>query len=394
MRILLTCEDYFPDIGGAEVCVHNLQKELTLLGHTVTIFTNTIQKTQDEDDIVRLGWKFSPIQIIRHVKVLWTLIQSHDIVHCQYSFRLSAISGVLAHFLRKPMLLTQQGKGIVPEAHSKFFNSLLIKVCQHVSMRTASHITSTSDEISLLTAAFVARSKITLISNGYDIDRFQSDVNIATPIEFNRYPQNIRRILSIRRLVPKNGIHIFIQALSLIRLKYTNFHYFVIGEGRSELFIRRLIKELDLEGHVSLLGKRENEKLVAYYKHADLIVIPSSAEARSIACIEAMGMGKPIIASRVGGLIDLLGEDSRYGQLVRIYESESCNYAPPDHLSPDLLGPLVQAVLDFLQNPELLQEKGRLAHQLVRHQYSWASIAQQYLRIYESLISSTRKSRT
>ena len=41
LRILLTCDDYLPHVGGAEVCTANLRKQLMRLGHTVTLYTNT-----------------------------------------------------------------------------------------------------------------------------------------------------------------------------------------------------------------------------------------------------------------------------------------------------------------------------------------------------------------
>ncbi|MEQ1849560.1 MAG: glycosyltransferase family 4 protein [Candidatus Peribacteraceae bacterium] len=386
MKILLTCEDYLPHIGGAEICVLNLRKELRALGHSVSVVTNTTPLTSDEDGIIRTAWSFTPWGIWRNVRALWREIGRHDLVHCQYSFRLAAIAGVLARIRRKPMLLTQQGKGIVPEAGTKFFHDLLISLCKQVSMKSAAFLTSTSDEITDLTAAYVPRSRITLISNGYDADLFQPNPSLPIPPEFSSLPASTKKILSVRRLVPKNGIHIFIQALALLRERRTDFHYFAIGEGRVESYIRQLIDKHGLRENVTLLGKRGNDTLASYYQHADLVVIPSSAEARSIACIEAMGMQKPIIASRVGGLIDLLGKESTYGELVRIYESEACTYGPPDTLSPAELEPLVLALEAFLENPAPLRAKATLARTLVQREYSWKAITQHYVAIYESLL--------
>lgn len=381
-RVLLTCEDYFPHIGGAEVCVYNLRRELRALGYDVTVFTNTLQTTDDEGGITRVRWSFLPRGLFEHWRTLWRLIGDCDIVHCQYSFRIAAIAGVIARLRGKPMLLSQQGKGIVPEAGSTFLNSLLIKICQHVSMRAATHLTATSDEIFDLTAAFVPRSKITLVSNGYDAKIFSPDSSLPVPPEFSSVPSGTKKILSVRRLVPKNGIHIFVQALAIVKNIRSDFHYFAIGEGRVEGFIRELIKEFGLENHVTLLGKRGNETLPSYYQHADLIVVPSSAEARSIACIEAMGMGKPIIASRVGGLIDLLGSDSRYGELVRIYDSEACTYGPPDRLPGERLQPLADAIIAFLENPSPLMAKGQQAMEFVQKECSWKTITGKYIELY------------
>jgi glycosyltransferase involved in cell wall biosynthesis len=385
LRILLTCEDYFPHVGGAEVCVHNLKKQYERMGHAVTLYTNATQET-GEAGVVRVAWRFTPRGFLRNVAALWRLIGHHNIVHSQYSFRLACLCSVIATVRRKPMVLTQQGRGIVPEQHPNRFSALLAAFCRRISITRADLLTATSDEIADLTAAYVPRGRISVISNGYDADLFRPDPSLALPPEYHRVPLGRTYILSVRRLVPKNGIHIFIQALSLVREQRDDFHYFVIGEGRVESFIRRLIVELQLQNHVTLLGKRSNGELPAYYHHTDLVVIPSSAEARSIACIEAMAMGKPIIASRVGGLIELLGRGNEYGTLVPIYESEFCTYDPPERLSRERLQPLADAVLSFLADPEPFREKASRASAHVREHCSWERIAGEYFALYERLL--------
>lgn len=390
MKILLTCEDYFPVIGGAEICVFNLKQELTKLGHEVTIFTNTTEKTHDENNIVRVQWRFMPSGLWKNFRTLWRLIGSHDIVHSQYSFRLACIAAIIARIRHKPMLLTQQGRGIVPEANPTLLGSIFMKICQHISMRGAHHITSTSDEITDLTAAFVSRSKITLLSNGYDATLFTPDPTLPIPSEFAKLDPHVKKFLSVRRLVPKNGIHILVQALALVQKERDDFHFFSVGEGRAREFIESLVKEFQLERHITFLGKRTNDTLLPYYQHADLILIPSSAEARSIACIEAMGMGKPIIASRVGGLIDLIRPDNKYGQLVSIYETEACTYDPPDRMSQEELQPLAEAIITFLKDPSELQARGKAAREFVSDQYSWKAITAQYLSFYTSLTDAAR----
>lgn len=386
MRVLLTCEDYFPHLGGAEVCVFNVRQELRAKGHIVTVFTNTLETTTDEDRVIRLRWSFTPGQLSKTFIVLWKAIGKQDIVHCTYSFRIACICAIICRIRRIPMLLTQQGRGIVPEANPKLLHRVLFRACQEISMRLASHITSTSDEITDLTASFVPRTKITLVSNGYDADLFTPSSVISMPPEFKSLPQGIMKLLTIRRLVPKNGIHILVQALALVLKERQDFHYFAIGEGRTENFIRELITKYKLERNVTLLGKRGNNELLPFYQHADLLLVPSSAEARSIACIEAMGMAKPIIASRVGGLIDLLGPDSTYGNLVAIYDSEACTYDPPDTLPEERLQRLADAILAFLKDPTPLIKKGEAARRLVSIEYSWKSITQKYIDLYTHLL--------
>lgn len=385
-KILLTCEDYFPHVGGAEVCVYNLKKQLERMEYAVTLYTNTTQQT-DEAHVVRIPWRFRPLALLKNVMTLWKLIGSHDLVHCQYSFRLACICAPIAKLRGKPLLLTQQGKGIVPEENPRFVDSLFVKICQNVSMRGAALLTATGDEILDLTAAFVERKRITMISNGYDRERFSPNPSLPIPVEFLSVAPGWKKILSVRRLTPKNGIHIFIQALGQVKERSPHFHYFAIGEGRVEEFIRTLIQEFGLEHHVTLLGKKSNDRIAEYYQHTDLVVIPSSAEARSIACIEAMGMGKPVIASRVGGLIDLLEKDGDFGTLVKIYDGEECTYEPPERLPPERLKPLADTLVSFIEHSKPFEEKAARARVFVEKNYSWETITRQYVGLYEKLIA-------
>lgn len=386
-RVLLTCEDYLPSVGGAEICVANVARELRQKGHKVTIFTNTLSTTPDETGIVRVPWRFRPGTLWRNVSELRRLIRSVDIVHCTYSFRIAALCAVLCKLSGKPMLLTQQGKGIVPEANPRWYNALLVRLCQEVSMRGATHITATSDEILELTAAFVSRSKIEVVSNGYDAKTFSPDPSLPKPPEWSSVAPGARVLLTVRRLVPKNGIHVLVQALGLVKAAGESFHYFAIGEGRSRPIIEQLIRESGLESHVSLLGARNNDTVKPYYQHADLVLMPSSAEARSITCIEAMGMEKPLIASQVGGLIDLVGRDNRHGQLVDIYHDEACSYDPPERPPKEQLQPLADAIVAFLHDPSALRSKAAVARAYVERECSWEAITATYERLYERLLA-------
>lgn len=368
------------------MCVANVARELRERGHAVVVFTNTLSTTADESGIVRVPWRFRPGTLWRNVRTLRRLIRDADVVHCMYSFRIAALCAVLCRMHGKPMLLTQQGKGIVPEENPRWHHSLLVWVCQIVSMRGATRITATSDEILELTAAFVPREKIEIVSNGYDARTFRPDPSLPKPPEIAAVPAGIPVLLTVRRLVPKNGIHILVQALALVRDAGGDFRYFAIGEGRSRDFVEQLVRENGLHDRVTLLGMRGNETIRPFYQHADLVLMPSSAEARSITCIEAMGMEKPIIASQVGGLIDLMGRDNRHGQLVDIYHDEACSYDPPDRLDPEQLRPLADAILAFLRDPSALRVTASAARAFVERECSWVAITSQYEGLYDRLL--------
>lgn len=386
LRVLLTCEDFLPQVGGAEIYVARFAEELRRRGHTVTVFTNTVERLPGESGIVRLPWRFSPLTLWRNTAALWCLVGSHDVIHCTYSFRIAAICAVFAHLRGRPMVLTQQGRGIVPEVRPLWYHALLVRLCQEISMRCAQHITATSVEIADLTAAFVPRDKVTVISNGYDPRAFCPSAPLPVPPEFASLPEGTRRLLTVRRLVPKNGIHILVQALAIVRDSDPHFRYVAVGDGRARSAIEALIADLRLGDHVRLAGARTNEEVAAYVRHSDLMIFPSSAEAQSIACIEAMGAGVPVIASRVGGLIDLLGEQSEYGLLVPLYDTDGhSSYDAPWTLPRERLERLADAILAFFRDPTPFRARAERARRRAERGYSWSAVTDRYLAIYRKL---------
>ena len=93
LRILLTCDDYLPHVGGAEVCTANLRKQLMRLGHTVTLYTNTTARMRGDAEagVIRVPWRFRPGALLKNYRTLTRLIKQCDVVHSQYSFRLACL---------------------------------------------------------------------------------------------------------------------------------------------------------------------------------------------------------------------------------------------------------------------------------------------------------------
>jgi glycosyltransferase involved in cell wall biosynthesis len=86
----------------------------------------------------------------------------------------------------------------------------------------------------------------------------------------------------------------------LIDQKFFNFFVFIVGEGEERKLLEALVRKLNLEKHVKLLGLRNDA--INLIKSCDIFVMPSRYEGLSIAMIEAMACGMPIIASDAPGL--------------------------------------------------------------------------------------------
>ncbi|HET7867400.1 MAG TPA: glycosyltransferase [Burkholderiaceae bacterium] len=108
----------------------------------------------------------------------------------------------------------------------------------------------------------------------------------------------------VGRLSAEKGPEVFVQAALLLRGLGVQAHCVLIGEGAMEAALRRQISQLGLAGQVHLAGLHHD--MPAVYNELDLLVSSSHSEAMPLAVMEAMASGLPVVATRVGGVPDLV----------------------------------------------------------------------------------------
>lgn len=120
--------------------------------------------------------------------------------------------------------------------------------------------------------------------------------------------ENKLKIIAVGRLVPLKNFNLIVRsAKELINRNLTNFLVLIAGEGGERPMLEALIKELEVDTHVKLLGLRDD--IIDLMMASDLFVISSSYEGLSIAMIEAMACGLPIISSDIRSLGDCITHD-------------------------------------------------------------------------------------
>jgi glycosyltransferase involved in cell wall biosynthesis len=117
--------------------------------------------------------------------------------------------------------------------------------------------------------------------------------------------ENKLKIIAVGRLVPLKNFNLIVRAAKeLINRNLTNFLVLISGEGGERPMLEALIKELEVDTHVKLLGLRDD--IIDLMMASDLFVMSSSYEGLSIAMIEAMACGLPIISSDIRGIRDCI----------------------------------------------------------------------------------------
>jgi len=187
------------------------------------------------------------------------------------------------------------------------------KAVNGVIYRIAEQVLAVSQEIKeiVIKTYGLKGSKVLVLKNGivFDDSLWKStDLEGEFPLSENKL-----KIIAVGRLVSLKSYDVLIKAVAeIVSQGFKNISVLVAGDGGEHLRLKELIRDLKLEGYVKLLGMRND--VMRLMKLSDVFVIPSRYEGLSIAMIEAMACGLPVIASNAPGLRDHI-IDGRNGLL-------------------------------------------------------------------------------
>lgn len=387
MKILMTSDTFLPHIGGAEIHVQNLVWSLQKRGNEVTLVVNEGASSDFDRTarVIRIPWSKKGLPLL--VRTLWTQSKNAEIIHCHYSYRLAMVAGVIGRLRRIPVIAVLHGLGTLDIPGARFMYRIVHAWYRYLSLALSTHIISTSDDLAQVARKYISDKKISVILNGYDAEKFNTKV--ALPEDVRRRYEGKRVMLTVRRLVPKNGIHFLVEAIPYIIQKIPNLKYVMIGDGRMREDIEDRIVKLGIQDYIDMRGVVENDQIPLYLMRADVVVFPSTAESSSIACAEAMAMGKSIVASRVGGLIELLGKNEERGRLVRLVPWEGSDYDAPPFLDKEKYIALANAVSESILVPDVKRMNAAL--QYAQQELSWDAIGAKIEEVYKKLIKRDAK---
>jgi len=158
-----------------------------------------------------------------------------------------------------------------------------------------------------LVAEGIPESKVFSILNGVDKERFKPmNKDFAKTMVEELFRIRLRnKVLLHVNPGPIKGTHILIKAFAILKRIYEEDLTLLIvgrlGPKTYREYVEKLIRSLDLEGNVVMLGYVENEKLPILYNAADLTVVPSYSEGGPLITPESLACGTPVIATDVGG---------------------------------------------------------------------------------------------
>lgn len=378
MNICLLSYDYLPNIGGIAAHVDNLSKSLQKLGHEISIIT--IRRIFFEEKYQN----FSGIKIVRiyipnlkskFITGLFLLLVYPFIVQLNifYFNRKNKINIIHAHTIYDAFATTGiKGIPIVYTEHSSNFLEAVEKrnlasYFYKFNLKKSDFLIGPSIElINNFIKMGVDERKTKFIPNGVDTEKYYPKEK--SPIILKKFSLSLEDniLLCPRRLVPKNGVIYFIYSISDIIKNYPKIQCLIIGNGSEKEKLMHEVKKRHLENNIIFVGAVPNDQMIEYYSISDIVILPSLKEATSIAGLEAMACGKPIIGTDVGGIPFILKNDYN-GIIVKPKDSKA----------------LSDAIFDILSNPLKKEIFGSNSKKIVDKYFRWDVIVKDVVNIYQ-----------
>jgi glycosyltransferase involved in cell wall biosynthesis len=301
-------------------------------------------------DLRRVWNPVTPIRLAR-----WMRQIRCDLVHT-HLWTADLIGGLGARLARVPIVVsTVHSEGFRPLGVARWRDARrrgLSRIYRSV-YRLADQVIAVSQSIATDLAqrpgVRVRDDRIQIIRNGLDVSR----VSGRTPGGPRMPPIPVRGplVLVVANFVPEKGHRWLVAAMPAVRERFPDVTFALVGAGRELAAIRAHVDAAGLGQTTLFLGAREDA--LDILAAADVVVLPSLSEGLPLVCLEALALGKPLVATRVGGVPEILEH------------GETALMVPPG--APEALA---EGIVTVLADPGRARALGERGHRVVTGRFS------------------------
>lgn len=294
-----------------------------------------------------------------------------DIVHAHFAYPEGLVGLLTKQETSKPLVITLHGYDILTEPTVNY-GIRLDRRCEAIIAKV---LNGADAVVCASTATYKAACKIVsdeerlhLIPNGVDVSRFKPDVS-ACKIKEKLGLEDRYVVFTLRHHEAKYGIEYLIRAIPLVLREREGVAFIVGGDGSLRTYHENLTRKLGVHESTIFTGRIPQNILPFYYAACDVFVIPSLQEAFGLVAAEAMASGKPVIGTRVGGILDQI-TDGINGFLVEPRSPEQ----------------IAERIHRLVRNPRKAKEMGRKGRITVEEKFNLDKRVDRIVELYNSLL--------
>lgn len=380
MKIALLSEKYTPDLGGLAISTGRLGHLLASAGHEVRVFAPTSNLLPSERRTLTHSGvsvtRFGAHKRVDDTLVDWfeTIVEEHkrepfDVLHAYFLPMAGFVATYAGKYLNVPSVVSIRGNDIERAAFdpSRFSHVMY-------ALQNASAVTTNASELAKKAKAFIER-EIFLIPNGIDTECFkplERNEALAETLGLGRETKKEERIPVIGfagELRDKKGLHSLLAGYAQLITTHPA-ALLIVGEVRAgedkQAFDEFVSAHPD--ANIVVTGTVAHNNMPAYYSLMDVFVHPSLRDGMPNAVLEAMACGKAVVATPVGGVLDVL-ENGKNGVFINVNDESA----------------LAVIIADLFGNAEKRERLGKSARETIVNGFIPAKELEANLEVYRKL---------
>jgi len=355
-----------PGENGTVTHIRELNGSLLKRGHSTTIITWNRREVKSLPLIFLTWLRGLSFIIFGTLKVLLVNRREHfDVFHAFYMVPFGLVAAICGKIARVPVVVTCVGSDLM--VMPKKFR---YKVPILLTGKSASRLICLTK--SLKRAAInigINAEKIAVIPHGVDLENINTMISKAEARRKLGLPEKLKVILFIGRLISVKRTDLVIRAFKKVLVDTPDAYLVIVGDGPLKTSLRRLSFDLGVQNSVRFEGPIPHKNVQVYYDACDVFVLTSSSEGLPAVIVEAMASMKPVIASAVGGIPELITNDVN-GILINGEDN-------------DALATSINLLLSSPAKYQLIIEQGLKTLE----KYDWNTLVKKIENVYNSSIT-------
>jgi glycosyltransferase involved in cell wall biosynthesis len=321
MNILMLSDVYFPRVNGVSSSIRTFTRELTRLGHNVTIVAPDygVAEAHAEFEILRVAARvifFDPEDRLMRAAALRDVEQKlaarkWDVIHIHTPFRAHQLGMRLGSSLRLPIV----------ESYHTFFEEYVAHylpwlparatrfLARHYSRNLCGgvdHLFVPSAQMADVLRRYGIATPASVIPTGIHLDEFRGGDGARFRREHGIAPDQ-PTLVTVSRLAAEKNIGFLLEVARTLIEQFPRLIFIIAGEGPDAARLQQRAQELGLHDNVLFVGNLDRRThLLDCYKAGDVFVFASPTETQGLVLLEAMALGVPIVSTAVMGTATVL----------------------------------------------------------------------------------------